>query len=129
MRIDGLSDFIRDLEDGIQRTPQALENCVKRTTARIIRGVKLKTPVGKSTPSHTGGQLRREWHQKKINKFEYVVYNNVKYASYVENGHRIKNKSGEYVGFVDGRYMLKRTVDEVEQVLGYELRTTIEDIW
>lgn len=90
------------------------------------------------TPSNTGN-LRRNWKAtsvKKVGSFYIIdIYNNVEYASFVENGFRAhwvpgrwegnvfvydrEAKEGMYVGkgsggWVEGKFMLKISIKEVE---------------
>lgn len=63
-----------------------------------------------------GGHLRREWFISGVERsgdtLTIEIYNNVDYASFVENGHRTTNG-----GWVEGRFMLKVSIKEVEQIL------------
>ena len=69
----------------------------------------------KRTPSRTG-TLRRGWRispiQKDGDKYIVEVINPVKYASYVEYGHRTPN----HKGWVTGKFMLTLSAEEVEKL-------------
>lgn len=80
MEIIGLDDMIKNLKLSSETLPQDLDNGLKKTIAKLMRLVKLKTPVGKSVKNHIGGQLRRSWHQKKLGKCAYLIYNPCEYA-------------------------------------------------
>ena len=54
-----------------------------------------------------------------------IVYNNVKYAPYVEYGHRTRGGKS----FVDGRYMLTKSVKEIESELDKEFSLKIDNLW
>jgi len=85
--------------------------------------VKPRTPV-----SPGGGHLRRNWRVGNVQKLPgdlYLIeyFNNVYYASFVENGHRTgKDKTG----WVDGRFMLKISVQEIERELQNYLDRKLE---
>ncbi|MDQ0412722.1 HK97 gp10 family phage protein [Mesobacillus stamsii] len=73
--------------------------------------------VKKMTPVDTG-DLRNNWKHyvfKRGDTFFIVVYNQVEYASFVEKGHRIV-VAGQTVGWVEGKFMLKLTMDEMERI-------------
>lgn len=83
----------------------------KRIAQLAIRKVKKMTPVD-------DGDLRDGWKFdviKKGSSFIIVIYNQVEYASFVEKGHRIV-VAGKTVGWVEGRFMLKLTEDEMERI-------------
>lgn len=82
----------RDKLEGIQRQKDVVVSAIaKELTARLLRKVKKRTPV-------KTGTLRRGWTTgNTYNGDSYVVVmvnNNTYYASYVENGHRKRNKKG-----------------------------------
>lgn len=96
--------------------------CAKDLAARLLRYVKMRTPVGRypKKSGKKGGTLQKGW--KTVNNGVEVAYsggvytveiiNPVEYASYVEIGHR--TKSG---GWVPGRFMLKISEDELKNVI------------
>jgi hypothetical protein len=69
------------------------------------------------TPVDTG-DLRNNWKYDVIKKgdtYIIVIYNQLEYASFVENGHRIVI-AGKTVGWVEGRFMLKLTEEEMQRI-------------
>ena len=77
----------------------------------LLRATKHATPVDT-------GHLKRNWFISNVRRrgdiFEIEIYNNVEYAPWVENGHRIV-RNGHTVGFVEGRYMLRISLAELER--------------
>jgi hypothetical protein len=109
------------------------ESCAKELTARLLRKVIKRTPVGeyKEGSGKNGGTLRRGWTSKteaeahsgksdvmgfvdkiaitkKGSTYQVEIINPVEYASYVEYGHRTRN----HKGWVKGKFML--TISEQE---------------
>ena len=83
----------------------------KRIAQLAIRKVKKMTPVD-------SGDLRNNWKYhivKKGDTYTILIYNQLNYASWVENGHRIVIV-GKTVGWVEGKFMLKLTKDEMERI-------------
>lgn len=72
------------------------------------------TPVGHypHESGKQGGTLRRGWHNggtKRVgNGYESRYYDNVFYAGYVNDGHRVVNRRHETVGYVEGVHMLEQ---------------------
>ena len=85
--------------------------------AMALRQVKERTPV-------QTGTLRREWKITSIVKdgdyWAVTLYNDTKYAPYVEFGHRTppSKKTGER-HWVNGQFMMKISCDEVKKNMKY----------
>lgn len=111
--------------------------CVNELAGRVLGKVKKKTPVGEGVYAvdpttgarqkiAAGGTLRRGWNatpsERRGGTYEAKVLNNVKYASYVEYGHR--QHVGQFVpvlgkrltkSWVPGQHMLQKSHDEVKK--------------
>lgn len=72
----------------------------------------------KRTPADTG-HLRRNWMIGQVvqhgSMFEVEIFNNVHYAPFVENGHRVVI-NGQTVGWCEGVFMLRLSVMEIERL-------------
>lgn len=129
-----------------------VDSCAKELAARLLAKVIKRTPVGKYPKSSgkKGGTLRRGWtsktheeavggsgkssvaagkayaHSLKINHFGNTlvieIVNPVKYASYVEYGHRTAN----HKGWVQGRFMLTTSEQELENITPKVLESKIK---
>ncbi|MDQ0269941.1 HK97 gp10 family phage protein [Cytobacillus purgationiresistens] len=83
----------------------------KRVALLAIRKVKKMTPVDNNI-------LRPAWQYDVIKRgdtYIIVIYNQTEYASFVEKGHRIV-VGGRTVGWVEGRFMLELTGNEMERI-------------
>lgn len=61
--------------------------------------------------------MRRGWHVSAAANNKRVLFNNVEYALYVDQGHRIvRNVGGQKIesGWVPGKFILKKAVTEME---------------
>lgn len=93
----------------------------KRIAQLAIRKVKKMTPVDT-------GDLRNNWKYhilKKGDTYTILIYNQLFYASYIEDGHRIV-VAGKTVGWVGGRFMLKLTKDEMDRIAPNMWKTEVE---
>lgn len=134
-----------------QQAAQFTEAAVKELAARLLRKVKLRTPVGVydepvnfttkegktvSFSPHTGkkgGTLRRGWTVGEVVKegstYTIEVINPIEYAPYVEYGHRTANHSG----WVEGRFMLTISEQELKQdaprILENKLKNFVEGVF
>ena len=118
MEIQGLDEFAKTLDNA--------QDNYKKEAKKLLNeiGMKLKTRVVLKTPVDTG-VLRRSWKYKTINENEGILSNNVKYASHVEYGHRTRGGKS----FVDGVYMLEKSVKEIEQELDKEFSIMIDNLF
>lgn len=125
-----------------------IASCAKELAARLLAKVIKRTPVGEYPKStgKKGGTLRRGWTSKsheeavsggKANAKAYAdsltinhignmlvieIINPVEYASYVEYGHRTAN----HKGWVQGRFMLTISEQEIQQVAPNVLEAKIK---
>ena len=121
MEIQGLDEFTKTLNNASNNFDEEANKKLDIIASKLVAKVKLKTPVAKKN----GGTLRRNWQPKKVGKLERVVYNNTEYASYVEYGHRTRGGKS----FVDGVYMLEKSVKEIETELDKEFSIMIDNLF
>ena len=121
MEIQGLDELVNTLNNASNNFEDEAEKALNNITNKFIAKVKLKTPVAKKN----GGTLRRNWQPKKTGKLERLVYNNTSYGIYVNYGHRTRGGKS----FVDGVYMLEKSVKEIESELDKEFSIMIENLW
>lgn len=141
IRIEGLEDFINVLENSNDAIDKELQKTVVRIGNRLLKKVKLKTPVDT-------GLLRDSWQTKKgEDNYTRYVFNKVKYAPHVEFGHRVVGGKGvgkgrrkgnkketekrevKSKGYVKGKYMLTTSVAEIEDDLDNEFDRMMKKIW
>ena len=118
MEIQGLNRFIRTLNNASNNFDEEASKRLNNISQRLIRKVKLKTPVD-------SGVLRRSWRVKSEGQLAKIIYNNVHYAPYIEYGHRTRGGKS----FVDGQYMLTKSVKEIEDTLTSEFSMMIENLF
>ena len=118
MEIQGLNNFIKTLNNATNNFDKEASKRLNNISQKLIAKVKLKTPVD-------SGVLRRSWRSKKDGDLARIVYNNVKYGPHVEYGHRTRGGKS----FVDGRYMLTKSVKEIEDTLTSEFSIMIDNLW
>ena len=118
MEIQGLDEFTKTLENASNNFEKEASKKLDIIASKLVAKVKLKTPVD-------SGTLRRSWKPKKVNELERIVYNNVEYGPYVEYGHRTRGGKS----FVDGVYMLEKSVKEIEQELDKEFSIMIDNLF
>lgn len=106
--------------------------CLNKAVDIGLADVKRNTPVGIYSGGRVGGNLRIHWNSdpatKSIGGVTRSLDNNVEYASYVNYGHRVVNKSGETVGFVKGQYMLEKAISKVDKQLAEEFKNEVERV-
>lgn len=118
MEIKGLDNFAKTLNNSSNSFEDEAEKMLNNITSKFIAKVKLKTPVDT-------GVLRRNWQPKKVNKLERLIFNNTKYAQYVNYGRRTRGGKS----FVEGVYMLEKTVKEIESELDKDFSIMIDNLF
>lgn len=128
----GNTDFaqLKRLQEKMERLQKAeldafCEDCVKDLAKRVLAGAK------KNTPTRTG-HLRRHWtvkQGKRNGKYTAVVLNPVKYASYVEYGHRKRN----HKGWTTGRFMLTNSTmlleSKAQSIVNEKLKRKLGEVF
>lgn len=129
--VKGLENFRKNIEKslGSNQINEFIESCAKELAARLLAKVIKRTPVGQYPKSSgkKGGTLRRGWTGEKsqsastyaqglkVHHFGGVyvieIINPVKYAPYVEFGHRTRGGDG----WVEGKFMLTISEQELER--------------
>lgn len=107
---------LKGLKESLEKsasTRDELISCALHDIAEeVIKNAKEITPVDT-------GLLHRSYFSNYTRDIDgsYVceVYNNVTYARFVENGHRIVSSDGTTIGFVDGVLMLKTAEANVQK--------------
>lgn len=141
--------YRRELQAMIGDISKIDEKVLTESVNEGLADAKRNTPVGKypSEVSFTtkagkrvtfavtpkiGGTLRRGWHSPQAVKtgdgVEKTLENNVEYASYVNDGHRVVNRHGESVGYVNGKHMLEHAGQVVENAMTREFSAEIEKV-
>ena len=118
MKIEGLNELIKSLD----KSSSNYEKEAKKVLNKI--GIRLKYKVSSKTPEDTG-VLKKSWKYRTVSENEGILSNNVKYAPHVEYGHRTRGEKS----FVNGRYMLTKSVKEIESELDNQLSILIENLW
>ena len=118
MNIQGLDNFIQTLNNASNNFDEEASKRLNNVSQKLVAKVKLKTPVD-------SGVLKKSWRSKKDGDLARIVYNNVKYGPMVEYGHRTRGGKS----FVDGRYMLTKSVKEIEDTLTSEFSMMIENLF
>ena len=127
----GLENFRKKIENSLGSNQMNLfmEACAKELAARLLAKVIKRTPVGQypASSGKKGGTLRRGWTGEKSqsgaayaqslkvhhfgNVYVIEIINPVKYAPYVEFGHRTRGGDG----WVEGKFMLTISEQEIER--------------
>ena len=118
MEIQGLNELIKSLD----KSSSNYKKEAKKVLNKI--GVRLKYKVSSKTPEDTG-VLKKSWKYRTVSENEGILSNNVKYAPHVEYGHRTRGEKS----FVNGRYMLTKSVKDIESELDNQLSILIENLW
>ena len=120
----------------IDKFRKELKNMVKDIQQIDVRVLNQSVNAGsayakRNTPVDTGF-MRKSWHasrtEKKRTGAQKELYNTADYASYLNYGHRIVNKSGETVGFIHGIFLIDKAVSYVNKRIVKEFKSEIERV-
>ena len=118
MEIQGLDKLLNVLDSSIKGFDVEIPKTLSKISSKLLSKTKLKTPVDT-------GLLRRSWQTKRLNNLERIVFNNVRYSGFIEYGHRTRGGKS----FIDGVYMLEKSVKEIESELDKEFSIMIDNLF
>jgi hypothetical protein len=128
VNIKGLTELKQNLVEQQKQIDDYIRLLASDIAVLLLRKVIKRTPVGVYAHK-TGGNLRRGWTVGQVVKtngvYKVEVINSVKYASYVEYGHRTKN----HKGWVPGRFMLTISENEIRDNLESIIQKRLKVIW
>lgn len=124
--ISELEAFRDKLEKLSKNTDKIARTIIEDIALRTLRATDKRTPVGVYTVGRTGGTLRKGWYVTDVVKvggsYEVYLKNDTNYASFVEYGHRTRG----HKSWVDGRFMMTISVDEVDRKVEQIQQATLE---
>ncbi|EQK39817.1 hypothetical protein C672_3637 [[Clostridium] bifermentans ATCC 638] len=116
MEILGFANMMKTMYKASKSYDEATQTFLNRVGTDFLKKVKIKTPVDT-------GYLKRSWNMEQ-GHYRVTIGTNVEYAAAVEEGHR--TRSG---GFVEGKHMLKTTMEETESVIEEEFDNMLKILW
>lgn len=85
-----------------------------------------------SNTNVVSGFMKKSWRAtptvKSKGKVTKTMVNSMDYASFVNYGHRIVNKSGETIGWVKGQFILERAIHKVDKALLKAFKKEVERV-
>jgi hypothetical protein len=130
MNLREYEQHLKKMEKSVKQDffKQATRDVANRVLSSTIK----RTPVGQYSAStgKQGGTLKRGWGVEGVRRsggqYKIDIVNPVKYALYVEYGHRTRGGKG----WVEGRYMLTRgkqeTLKHTDEFLRRKLRVFLQ---
>ena len=117
--MEGLDVFLRDMGRLANGLDNAINEVLLETADEVVADTKLNTPV-------KTGTLKRSWTHDNVehdgNKYSVQVGSSVIYAPYVEEGHR------QGSSFVQGRFMLKDSIDKNKDKLQQKINEKLDKV-
>lgn len=153
VNFDELKALQKQLQAAEKQSAEFVEKLTKEVAARFLRSLKKITPVYQ-TPDYirplrdkkkraqyqfvrTGGELRRAWKAESIQDqggmVRIVIFNPLKYASYVNYGHR--QTPGRFVpqiglrlkkSWVDGLFFMEKAENEILEQLAQIIKPQLD---
>jgi hypothetical protein len=102
--------------DTFRKELKAMLKDISEIDVRVLnKAVNKGLAVAKRNTPRVTGFMIKSWKSTPTTKSrsgaEKGIVNTADYSSFVNDGHRIVNKSGETVGWVKGQYMLEKAIN------------------
>lgn len=119
--------------DRFRKELKSMFGDITEIDVRVLnRAVNEGLKVAKDNTNVVSGFMRRSWRTtptvKSTDGVSKGLLNSADYASFVNDGHRIVDRSGKTVGFVTGQYMLEKAIAMVERSMVREFNKEIERV-
>lgn len=118
-----LLEYSRNLADACDEFEFFLKDFLVEMAERVIRKTKPRTPIDT-------GALRDSWQLGNFvfnhNDIGIEIQNPQEYATEIEYGHRIV-RNGVEVGWYEGKFMLKTSIDEVKRQMPLRYKRDFEN--
>lgn len=125
IRIDGLEEVEKGIADIVKTMPVSANKCLLGVARKFRTSARRRTPD--SGIAHKA-KLKKKYGIKTVVKnaenITVMCYNSAPHFHLVEKGHELIIK-GANRGFVEGRHMFEKTVDEYEKIVPQELEAII----
>lgn len=113
-------DFIKQFDDGVKGNQllKEIEQAFQKVTGKTLTIIKKNSQVDIE-------EVKKSWNASSIKKngndLMVEIYNNNEYAIFVEKGYRTRGG-----GWVEGQFMLEKSVKEIEKVFEDIIGETFE---
>lgn len=140
LKFKGMEELQGKLQEIRKQFPYEEETILKRVGLKLKRMSIKRTPTGKEFYYYKGKKIKRsnKSHLNKSYKLSKVNYerdemnitmtNTSPHFHLVERGHRQVTKGGEEIGYTQGKYMVERSMKELEEELPADLEKWIKKI-
>lgn len=122
MSLMKIEDFTAKLQDVVGIFPKEQEMVLKRGAAKMRKAIRSATPD--SGVEHKR-KLKKSW-KIRMNgltreSIQAEIYSKSAHFHLVERGHVLKTRTGKVIGYVQGRFFMKKTVDAQKDKISEEM--------
>lgn len=125
IKIDGIEEVEKGIQELVKEIPAAANDGLLAVARKFRASAKARTPD--SGIAHKA-KLKKKYGIKTIEKTRdnvtVMVYNSAPHYHLVERGHQLIIR-GVNKGFVEGKHMFEKTVNEYEKIVPQELEEII----
>ncbi len=120
--------------DKFRKELKSMFNDISEIDVKVLnKAVNDGVKEAKERTNVISGHMRRSWRatpaiKSSNGEVTKTLINTADYAPYVNYGHRIVNKSGETVGWVQGKFILEKVVHKVDKALLEAFRKEVERV-
>lgn len=132
IQIKGAQELEEKLRRVMERAPDRIDIQLEKMGRKLRKMSKDKTPVSdKEKARHLKDQYKLS--QPELipdgSGHQIKMYNTAPHFHLIEKGHKIVTTSGQVIGFVNGRFMVEKSVQELEEEVPAELEKWLDDLF
>lgn len=129
LTLEGIEELQESLASAIQRYPDLAEERLIETGKKFKKRV---IQLTKESTTKKTGKLLKGYKLDKIRGYRMNMEQDFRgtapHFHLVEKGHELLNKKGEVIGWVPGKFMVKRTRDEFGKEMPKVMEQLLEDM-
>ena len=110
----GIEDLTQSIAEAIAEYPIEAEKSLNRVGLKLKKALVEKSPT---SPTMHKKKLAKSWKKRvrgtDLKTLQAEVWNTAPHVGLVDRGHKIKTKSGNTLGYVQGKHFIKPTIEEI----------------
>ncbi|NEZ47964.1 HK97 gp10 family phage protein [Clostridium niameyense] len=127
-QFNGLDELMEEIKEAERKVPDISEKVLKKGMNKVRKLSKEKHINGKKGKKHINSSYKILPVEYESGGLNVKMTNTCPHFHLVERGHRLVTKSGKEIGFVQGKHMVERSMEEMGEEFPKMLEKEIKKI-
>lgn len=127
-KFNGLDELMEDFKSAEGKVPDLSEKVLTKGIRKVRKLSKEKHITGETGRKHINSSYKILPVNYESDSIDIKMTNTCPHFHLVERGHRLVTKGGEEIGFVQGKHMVERSMEEMEEEFPKMLEKMVKKI-